>query len=99
MRYVVDITQKQAEEIESFIKKGKYNSFAQFITTAVENQIYIENGEIGEEKLESKNKRINYERYDLGEDEVHLLKRLLCKDPRYRIELDDIMETAWFKTE
>ena len=59
MRYVIDITQKQAEEIESFIKKGKYNSFVQFITTAVENQIYIENSEIGEEKLESKNKRIN----------------------------------------
>jgi Arc/MetJ-type ribon-helix-helix transcriptional regulator len=59
MRYVIDITQKQAEEIESFIKKGKYHSFAQFITTAVENQIYIENSEVGEEKLESKNKRIN----------------------------------------
>ncbi len=59
MRYVIDITQKQAEVIENFIKGGRYNSFAQFITTAVENQIYIENSEIGEEKLESKNKRIN----------------------------------------
>lgn len=59
MRYVIDVTQKQAEEIESFIKKGNYNNFAQFITTAVENQIYIENSEIGEEKFESKNKRIN----------------------------------------
>ena len=59
MRYVIDITQKQAEEIESFIKKGKYNSFAQFITTSVENQIYIENSEVGEEKFENRNKRIN----------------------------------------
>lgn len=57
MRYVIDITQKQAEEIENFIKKGRYNSFAQFITTAVENQIYIEKSEIHEEKFESRNKR------------------------------------------
>jgi len=31
MRYVIDITQKQAEEIENFIKKGRYNNFAQFL--------------------------------------------------------------------
>jgi hypothetical protein len=59
MRYVIDITQKQAEEIENFIKDGRYNSFAQFITTAIENQIYIENSEIHEEKFEDRNKRSN----------------------------------------
>ena len=51
MRYVIDITQKQAEVIENFIKKGRYNSFAQFITTAVENQIYIEKSEVHEESF------------------------------------------------
>jgi hypothetical protein len=59
MRYVVDITQKQAEEIESLIKRGQCKSFAQFITTAIENQIYIENSEVGEEKFENRNKKIN----------------------------------------
>ena len=59
MRYVIDITQKQAEEIENFIKKGQFNSFAQFITTAVENQIYIEKSEINEKKFESGNKKVS----------------------------------------
>ena len=57
MRYVVDITQKQADEIENLINKGQYKSFAQFITTAIENQIYIEKSEIHEEKFEIRNKR------------------------------------------
>ena len=41
-------------------------------------------------------KHIDYEKYNLLEDEIHLLKRLLCKNPRYRIKLDDITETSWF---
>lgn len=57
MRYVVDITQKQAEEVEKLINKGQYKSFAQFITTAIENQIYIEKSEIHEEKYELGNKK------------------------------------------
>lgn len=52
MRYVVDINQNQAEEIELLLKKGKYQSFAQFILTAVENQIYIEKEGIKEPKVE-----------------------------------------------
>jgi Arc/MetJ-type ribon-helix-helix transcriptional regulator len=59
MRYVVDITQKQADEIENLIDRGQYKSFAQFITTAIENQMYIEKYEIHEEKFERKNKRIS----------------------------------------
>ncbi|MEW6376556.1 MAG: hypothetical protein AB1502_12300 [Thermodesulfobacteriota bacterium] len=57
MRYVVDITQKQADEIENLINKREYKSFAQFITTAIENQIYIEKSEIHEEKFELSNKK------------------------------------------
>ena len=41
-------------------------------------------------------KRIDYSHYDLDSDEIHLLKRLLCKNPRYRIKLDDITGTSWF---
>jgi serine/threonine protein kinase len=44
-----------------------------------------------------RNKHIDYSRYDLSRDEVHLLKRLLCKNPRYRIQLDDIPYHEWFK--
>lgn len=58
MRYVVDITQKQADDIENLINKGQYRSFAQFITTAIENQIYIEKSEISGEKFESRNKAV-----------------------------------------
>ena len=44
-----------------------------------------------------RNKHIDYSRYDLSKDEIHLLKRLLCKNPRYRIQLDDIPKHQWFK--
>jgi len=43
MRYFVDVTQRQADEINKLIKIGKYQSIAQFISTAIENQIYLEN--------------------------------------------------------
>jgi len=41
-------------------------------------------------------KNIDYSKYNLNTDEIHLLKRLLCKDPRYRIQLDDISKHQWF---
>ncbi len=44
-----------------------------------------------------KNKHIDYSRYELGKDEIHLLKRLLCKNPRYRIQLEDIQKHPWFR--
>jgi len=45
MRYLVDLTQKQLDVITKLINTGKYQTVAQFILTAVENQIYIENSE------------------------------------------------------
>lgn len=44
-----------------------------------------------------KEKSINYEKYDLSDQEIHLLGRLLCKNPQYRIELDDILNHPWFE--
>lgn len=44
-----------------------------------------------------KKEHINYTYYNLSKDEIHLLKRLLCKDPRYRIKLDDIVQHSWFE--
>lgn len=41
-------------------------------------------------------KRLDFDKYDLTDDERHLLKRLLCKNPRYRIKLYDITDTPWF---
>jgi len=51
MRYLVDLTQKEAEEIKRFINAGKYQTVSQFISTAIENQIYIEGS--GSESLSS----------------------------------------------
>jgi hypothetical protein len=51
MRYLVDLTQKEAEEVRKFINAGKYQTVAQFISTAIENQIHIENE--GSEPLSS----------------------------------------------
>lgn len=45
MRYLVDVTQKQSDEINRLINAGKYQTVAQFISTAVENQIYIESSD------------------------------------------------------
>ena len=49
MRYVIEVTQKQAEEISDLIKKGRYQNFGQFISTAIENQIYIERSDISKQ--------------------------------------------------
>lgn len=43
-----------------------------------------------------KHKEIKYSHYNLTNNEVKLLKRLLCKDQRYRISLEDITKHAWF---
>lgn len=43
MRYIVDISQQQAEAVQRLIQTGKYPTVAQFILAAVENQIHIEN--------------------------------------------------------
>jgi len=43
MRYLVDLSQQQAESIQRLMQAGKYPSVAQFISAAVENQIHIEN--------------------------------------------------------
>lgn len=43
MRYLVDLNQEEAEKIREFINAGKYQTVAQFILTAIENQIHIEN--------------------------------------------------------
>ncbi|MCL5985955.1 MAG: hypothetical protein M1371_05235 [Actinobacteria bacterium] len=56
MKYVIDINKHKTEKIENFIKKGDYDSFAQFINVAIENQIFIEESEsqIIDENLKDK---------------------------------------------
>jgi len=48
MRYIVDLSQNHVNEISYLINKGRYQNFAQFIMTAVENQIHIEKADIEE---------------------------------------------------
>ena len=43
MRYLIDLTSIHNEKIQELIKRGKYQSVAAFINTAIENQIYLEN--------------------------------------------------------
>ena len=43
------------------------------------------------------NEHIDYDQYDLSTDEIHLLGRLLCKNPKYRIKLEDITKHPWFE--
>lgn len=68
MKYVIDISQKQAEKIENFIKKGLYNSFAQFISTSLENQIYIE--ESDSYKLTTNSETQKTENYPLRTNKI-----------------------------
>jgi hypothetical protein len=42
MRYIVDLRAKQVKKINRFIAEGRYDSVAQLIDVAIENQIYIE---------------------------------------------------------
>jgi len=46
MKYVVDISQEQAKKIEKLIENNKYNSLAQFVATAIVNQIYLEESDV-----------------------------------------------------
>lgn len=41
-------------------------------------------------------KRIDYDNFNLTNDEKHLLNRLLCKNPKYRILLENILDAEWF---
>lgn len=56
MRYLIDLTQKQSDEIAKLINAGKYQTVAQFISTAIENQIYIESSEELSQHAEFKKK-------------------------------------------
>lgn len=45
MKYLADISQKQAKKIQKLIESDQYDSVAQFISVAVENQLYLEDSE------------------------------------------------------
>lgn len=42
MRYIIDVSQTQAKQLEALIREQKYESVNQFVTVAIENQLYIE---------------------------------------------------------
>lgn len=45
MKYLADISQIQGKKIKKLIEDGQYESVAQFISVAVENQLYLEESE------------------------------------------------------
>lgn len=48
MRYIFDISQESLKSIGELIKRKEYGSVAQFIETAIENQIYLEKQDVKE---------------------------------------------------
>jgi len=48
MRYIIDITPQQAQTIQKYLEKGNYGSLSQFITTAIENQLALEENDVNE---------------------------------------------------
>ena len=53
MRYIIDISQAQAKQIEALIEKQRYESVNQFISVAIENQLHIEKTDISKPEDES----------------------------------------------
>lgn len=52
MKFLTDINQKQVEKIQGLIEKGAYINIAQFISVAVENQLYLEESGLPEMPFE-----------------------------------------------
>jgi len=48
MRYIIDITPIQAKTIQKYLEKGNYGSISQFISTAIENQLALEENDVNE---------------------------------------------------
>src|ERR1700719_483427 len=48
MRYIVDLISRHAQGIQKYLDKGMYNSMSQFISTAIENQLALEENELTE---------------------------------------------------
>lgn len=48
MKYIVDISPKQAQTIQKLLDKGIYGSLSQFISASVENQLALEENETSE---------------------------------------------------
>ncbi len=48
MRYIIDLTDKQANEVQNLINCGNYRNVNQFIGVAVDNQLHIEDRGVGE---------------------------------------------------
>jgi hypothetical protein len=49
MKYLIELMQTQLSDIKQLIDLGKYQNVAQFISTAIDNQIYLENCDTPEE--------------------------------------------------
>ena len=48
MKYIVDISPKQAQTIQTLLDKGTYGSLSQFISASIENQLALEENETSE---------------------------------------------------
>lgn len=51
MKYLIEVSQRQFEEIKRLISQDKYRDLPQFIDTAIENQLHIEKADIAREYI------------------------------------------------
>jgi len=47
MKYIVEIKKEHSDKINKFISGKQYESVAQFVSVAIENQLYLENADLG----------------------------------------------------
>lgn len=107
MRYVVDVTQNQANRITELITAGKYRSVAQFISAAIENQIYLENNPdnaLPRINTEDKFSGVIMEKYNVEvstqEDTSIALKNIKDKPQTVSLpEFSDLAISSYFNTE
>lgn len=45
MKYLIDLSQRQAQKIQNYLDEGKYLSISQFVITAIENQFNLEDNQ------------------------------------------------------
>lgn len=84
MRYIIDISQAQAKQIEALIEKQLYESVNQFVSVAIENQLHIEKTDISKPEDERKPfiKKKFHDTRGFPEEEVEIFLPILDELPK-----------------
>jgi len=92
MRYIVDVDGGHSDRMKELIRKKQYESVAQFISVAIENQLYLENTNIND-KLQSHNKisveEKHHDRNGFPQDSVDINISIETSKPK-TVEVPDL---------